>query len=245
MKPYRGGLLASAVLLAALPLSSCGDADTWKTTNGVSLSTSTPTVQVNEKAIFTASAAPMAEGQGYACDTDLEYRAQGAGLHVSWSNIPGIDTTRIFELKPFETTLGGSTLSVMARARCLESKEDWKYSEQVDVLVTEVILPVVTGVTLTATPTSVLGGTPVVFTVSVTKDSNCTLRVNTIVNGNRYTNFTDPAWSTTSGGTYSLPTDAVLTDSSLVIATEAYCTENSSARVSATVPVTVLAPAGP
>ncbi len=154
MKPYRGRLLASVVLLAALPLSGCGDADTWKTTNAVTLDTSTPTVQVKGDAIFTASAAPMAEGQGYACDTDLEYRAQGAGLNISWSNIPGVATTRIFELRPTQTNNQGTTLSVMARARCLESKEDWKYSDQVDVTVTERILPVVTAVTLTASPTT-------------------------------------------------------------------------------------------
>jgi len=242
MKPYRGTLLATAMIVAALPLSGCGDADTWKTTNAVTLSTSTPTVQVKDSAIFTVQSAAMAEGQGYACDTDIEYRAQGAGLNVSWSNVPGIDTTRIFELRPTQTSTVDYTLSVMARARCLESKEDWKYSNQVDVAVTEKILPVVTGVTLTATPTSVVGGNPVVFTVSVTKETDCTLRVNTVVNGNGYSNYTNPAWSTTSGGTYSLTTNVTLTDTSLVIASEAYCTENASARVSATVTVAVTQP---
>ena len=58
MKPYRGTILATAVLLAALPLSGCGSADDWKTTSEVTLSTSTPSVQVKDKAIFTVQAAP-------------------------------------------------------------------------------------------------------------------------------------------------------------------------------------------
>ena len=225
------------MLLAALPLSGCGDADNWKKSGDVTLSTSTQTVQVNDKAIFTVESTPP--GEDWTCDTDIEYRAQGAGLNVSWADVPGIDTTRMFELRPTQTNSTGTTLSVMARARCLESREDWKYSGQVDVTVTEEILPEVTGVTLTATPPCVKGGDPVVFTVSVTKETDCTLRVNTVVNGNTYSNFTDPAWSTTSGGTYSLPTFTVGRPPVCVIATEAYCTENSSARVSATVTVAV------
>ena len=61
MKPYRGTILATAVLLAALPLSGCGNADDWKTTSEVTLSTSTPSVQVKDKAIFTVQATPPAK----------------------------------------------------------------------------------------------------------------------------------------------------------------------------------------
>ena len=54
---------------------------------------------------------------------------------------------------PSQVDIGGSTLSVMARARCVDSHEDWKYSNQVEVAVIERILPTVTAVTLTANPT--------------------------------------------------------------------------------------------
>ena len=107
----------------------------------------------------------------------LQYRAQGAGQNNNiWNDIPGDETTRVFKLRPREE----GTLSVMSRGKCVESKEDWKYSNQVDVTVTEEILPMVTGVTLTANPTTVTGGTNVIFTLSVTKDADCTLVLQTV-----------------------------------------------------------------
>jgi len=226
MKPYRGTLLATAMLLAALPLSGCGEADNWKTSGDVSLDTSTPTVQVNDKAIFTVQTVPP--GPDYTCDTDIEYRAQGAGLNVSWSDVPGIDTTRVFELRPTQTNNKGTTLSVVARSRCLESREDWKYSNQVDVAVTELILPKVTAVTLTASSSTASDGDTIFFTLGATTETGCTLHLKYQSTGPGATGTVDPA----SAGTFPLtiPFSGGLSGTLTVIAS-GWCTENPSAVV--------------
>ena len=235
MKPYRGTLLAAAVLFAALPLSGCGDSDNWKTSGDVTLKTSTATVQVSDKAIFTVQSVPP--GPDYTCDTDIEYRAQGAGLNVSWANVPGIDTTRVFELRPTQTSTAGSTLSVVARARCLESREDWKYSNQVDVAVTQKVLPVVTAVTLTANGTtwvqgdSTTGDDIVYFTISISKDSNCTLNISNV----RFL-ATGPGMPVgpvePPALTFGLEPSLVTDTTNMTVVASAWCSENPSAIVS-------------
>ena len=242
MKPYRGTLLATAMLIAALPLSGCGDEDTWKKTNAVTLETSTPSVQVEDKAIFTVKSAPPAEGEGYACNTDIEYRAQGAGLNVNWANVPGTDTTRVFELRPRQTNSAGLTLSVVARARCLESREDWKYSDQVNVTVTQKILPVVTAVTLTLNSLpSVNANDDVVYTISATTEIGCTLNLRRSYSGG---GFPGAITQVASPGTQPVlnPPGTTGAISTLTLVATGWCAENPVAVVSSdTVFVTVAA----
>ena len=230
MKPYRGRLLASAVLIATLPFSGCGEADDWKKTTEIVLSTSTPTVEVNGDAIFTVRSPPPTEG--YACDTALQYRAQGAGQNNNiWNDIPGAESTRVFKLRPREE----GTLSVLSRGKCVDAKEDWKYSNQVDVAVSEQILPIVSGVTLTADPNPVTGGVDVVLTLSVTKDADCTLELQTRANGNTYSNDILPMGP----GTFLLQTYPVVSATNLTVTTTAWCSENTTDIKSATVTISV------
>ena len=68
----------------------------------------------------------------------------------------------------------------MARARCLESKEDWKYSNQVDVTVTEPGDPAggYGGHSDGDTELTVDGsGILSTFTLSVTRMTDCTLQL--------------------------------------------------------------------
>ncbi len=51
----------------------------------------------------------------------------------------------------------------MARGKCVGSNENWEYSAQVEVTVTDKILPEVTAVTLSANPTTVEVNKPVTF----------------------------------------------------------------------------------
>jgi hypothetical protein len=245
MKPYRGIHLAAAVLLAALSLAGCGDADKYAESGTITLTSDVSTVEVKSYVVLTVVSVPTTTTPATTpaqakvildeCAMDLEVRSDGAGANQNWLDVPGTDATRVFRLLPREI----GTLNVLSRGKCVGSNEPWEYSAPVKVTVTEEILPMVTGVTVTVTPTTVVGGNPVVFTVSVTKETDCTLRVNTVVNGNTYSNYTNPAWSTTSGFTGTLATFDVTSATSLIIATEAYCTQNDSERVSATVTVAV------
>ena len=105
MKPYRGTLLAAGMLLATLQLFGCGHAEDWEKTTDIRLSAPAPE-GLNE-VVFTVKSPPPAEG--YACDTILQYRAEGAGVNINWANVPGTETTRIFVLQPRQE----GTLSVM------------------------------------------------------------------------------------------------------------------------------------
>lgn len=144
MKPYRGTRLASAILLSVLPLIGCGDADDWEKTSEVKLSSNTTTVQVRSDVIFTVVSTPpdnTEEGNDpatgatqspYQCETLLEYRAEGAGLDAYWHDVPGSGPRRVFSLAPRLV----EPFAVVARGKCAGAKEDWKYSDQVNVTVT-------------------------------------------------------------------------------------------------------------
>lgn len=225
MKPYRGTLLATAVLFAALPLFGCGDADTWEQTTEITLSAPAPE-GLNE-VIFTVVSPPPAEG--YACETLLEYRAQGAGVDIDWRSIPGTETTRIFEVRP----RGEGIMSVMARGKCNESKEDWKYSNRVDVTVTAEALPTVSSVTLTASPASVVAGSNVTFSLGVARTETCNLALRYQYSGGGFPVTTvDPAAT----GQFILRPPAVGT---LVVTATAFCTQNPAAQVTTTTNVAV------
>lgn len=226
MNPYRGKLLATAVLFAALPLFGCGDADKWEQTTEITLSAPEPE-GLNE-VVFTVVSPPPAEG--YACETLLEYRAQGAGVDIDWRTIPGTETTRLFEVRPRAEGI----MSVMARGMCEGSKEDWKYSNRVDVTVTEAALPTVSAVTLTANPTSVVKNNPVTFNLNATKLTGCTLRLKYQASGAGISGIltVDPA----STGAFQLTPPAAGT---LSVTATGWCAENPTAQVTTTTNVTV------
>lgn len=227
MKPYRGMLVATAVLLAALPLFSCGDADHYKKTEAIALTTSTDSVVVKTEAIFTVvqSSDPAL---GFNCETTLEYQATGAGLNYYWAPVPGSETTRVFKLRP--TQVG--TLSVIARGKCTGSNEDWKYSEQVDVTVTDPEIPQV-AIELTAYPVTVLVNNPVTFTLSATKPVACTLKLKYQYSGAGFGITTvEPAQV----GQFILTPHAI---GELVVTATGWCGESQASAVSTTVSVPV------
>jgi len=234
MKPYHGTLLACAVFLAALPLSGCGNPNDYSKTTDITLSASTTTIIVKREAVFTVQSPNPAIGEGYACDTTLEYRAEGAGMERIWVPVPGTETTRIFVLQPRQE----GTLSVMARGKCTGANEDWKYSNQVDVTVTAVVVPTVvqptvTAVTLTAGPTTVFPGNPVTFTLGATKTSDCTLSLKYQYSGAGFGVTTvNPAAT----GLFSLTPPSTGT---LVVTATGWCTQTPTAEVSTTVNVVV------
>ena len=226
MKPYRGTLLATAMLLAALPLCSCGDADEYAKTDTITLTTSTSTVVVKREVILTVQTTTPANQ--YECQTDLEYRAQGAGMEGTWYTVPGSGSTRIFKLEPREV----GTLSVMARGRCHDAKEDWKYTAQVDVDVTKVVDPI-TSIELIANPTSVEVNKPVTFTLSGTRDSECTLALKYQYSGAGLTLTTvSPAFE---GQFILTPTKK----GTLTVTATGWCTQNPKAAVTQTTTVDV------
>jgi len=143
MNPYRGALFTAVVFLAALSLSGCGDADKWKTTDVVSLRANTTSVRPNGKVILTVEVGPGIVIPGseasfpYQCETDIEYRAEGAGLDAYWQKVPGAGPLRVFVLEPQKV----EPFIVVARGKCSGAKEDWKYSNQVDIEVTETTVP--------------------------------------------------------------------------------------------------------
>lgn len=226
MKPYRGTLLAAAVLIAALPLSGCGDAENYAKTDSISLSTSTATVIVKREVIFTVkTTAPINQ---YECETVLEYRAEGGGFDRLWTPVPGTGTTRVFGLKPHEV----GTLSVLARGKCVGAKEDWKYTNQVDVQVTEVDSPI-TSLTLVANPASVEINKPVTFSLSATRVSPCTLALRLQYSGAGYGLMTvDPA---VTGQFILTPT----IKGTLTVTATGWCTQNPKAEVTVTTAVAV------
>lgn len=237
MKPYRGTLLAAAVLLATLPLSGCGEAEDFAKTNEITLSTSTSTVVERGRVLMTVKA-PRPE-TGYECRTDLEYRAEGGGYEQDWRTVPGEESTRIFELRPHHA----GVMSVMARGRCINSQEDWKYSNQIDVAVTAPITTALTPptVTATATPATITVGTSPVITVALnaTAPVGCTLNLRYQYSGGGYTLQTvNPA----SQGLSNLPLPpAGYSVGTVTVMATGYCSENPSATVTSTATVTVSA----
>jgi len=230
MKPYRGTLLAAAVLLATLQVSGCGKAGDWEKTTEVKLSTSTASVEVKHEVILTATAPPPAAG--YQCDTLLEYRAQGAAMNFIWVPVPGTEATRVWSVWPH----GVGTLSVVARGKCEGAKEDWKYSNQVDVEVTEAILPIVTAVTLTSNVSTVKRNTPVVFTLGASTESGCTLHLEYTYVGGGFSQTT----VIRPPGIFTLTPPGAVTTTTLTVIAAGWCTENPSAVVSSdSVSVTV------
>jgi hypothetical protein len=224
MKPYRGTLLASAALLALLPLFGCGDSDKWEKTTEITLSA--PEAEGLNEVIFTVVSPPPL--QGYACDTLLEYRAEGAGVHIIWDSVPGTETTRIFKVRP----RGEGTMSVIARGKCADSKEDWKYSNRVDVTVKEIPPPTVTSVTLTAvtaSPYVLATGGGVTFTLGASAPVGCTLVLSREHTG---VLVDEPSPVTpTSVGTHTIHPRSV---GALIISASGWCAENPAAVVVAT-----------
>jgi len=221
MKQYRATLLAFAVLVATLPLSGCGDPEDYKDAATITLKTSTQSVAVKELAIFTVTSAPPAEGFD-ACATIMQYSAKGAGMDLTWAQLPRTDTTQIFEVRPRQV----GTLSVVARARCDSSGQNWQYSDQVDVTVTETTLPQVRSVTLTASPNpyTVTGGAGVNFTLGATADAGCTVKLSY-----QYTGGGLPATTVNpaTAGIFTLnPNNASL--GPLTVLATGWCAENSS-----------------
>lgn len=226
MKPYRGTLLATAMLLATLQPFGCGRADDWEKTTEIRLSAPTPK-GINE-VVFTVISPPPAEG--YACDTILQYRAEGAGVNINWTNVPGTETTRVFGIRPNSE----GVMSVIARGKCDGAKEDWKYSNQVDVTVTALAKPTVTSVSLSANPTTVVKNNAVTFTLGATKAEGCTLRLKYQYTGAGFAGIwtVDPA----SPGLFQLtPTVA----GPLVVTATGWCTQNPTVQTTATATVTV------
>ena len=225
MKPYRGTFLACVVLLAALPLSSCGDTGKWEKTTSITLSA--PAVLGINEVTFTVVSPPPVEG--FACETLLEYRAQGTGVNINWATVPGTETTRVFVVRP----KGEGVLSVVARGKCADAKEDWKYSNQVDITITKIPLPSVASVTLEANPTTVVKNNPVTFALGATKSDDCTLALMYQYSGAGFGVTTvNPA----SIGQFVLTPHAV---GVLTVTATGWCTQNPTAKVLATVPVTV------
>lgn len=200
MKTYRGSLLAAAVLLATLPLTSCGDADDYAQTAGIALTSSVASVIVKHEVVFTVTtsfpdpttttttttptaavlpATNVAETRAPVinqCDPTLEYQVSGAGIDRGWTSLPGTTAVRTFILKPREV----SPLVVVARGKCIGSMEDWKYSTASNVTVTAPIpevLPGLPALTLTANPSSSVMGNPITFTLAADKPVNCTVRM--------------------------------------------------------------------
>ncbi len=230
MKPYRGTLLATAVLLAALPLSSCGDADDWKTTSAITISATPTSVVVKRDVTVTVRSTPPTDTYN-ACETLLEYRAQGAGMDGNWYSIPGTETTRVFSLQPRQT----GTLSLVARGKCSGAREDWKYSTQTDVAVIPVTADAVV-VTLSANPATVEIDKPVTFSLSATKPETCTLKLYYEYSGAGLgINMVDPA----SQGQFILTPTAKGT---LTVTATGYCTQTPTAKTSVTTSVTVTEP---
>jgi len=231
MKPYRRILLASAVLLAALPLSSCGEAGDWKKTTEIKLTSNKTSVEVKEEVIFTVQSPPPAPVDGYQCETDLEYRAEGAGLDAFWYPVPGDGPTRVFVLEP--RTL--EPFAVVARGKCVDAREDWKYSNQLNIEVTDPSLPTIT---LTANPASVARNNPVTFTLGATTPSEgmCNLGLSYEYSGAGFAGVTvvNPAHV----GQFILTPSAV---GNLTVTAKGWCTQNSSKVVFTTVNVAVTA----
>jgi hypothetical protein len=238
MKPYRGALLASAALLAMLQLSGCGDEGDWQKTDGITLKAPSST-NGDSDIIFTVISAPPTIG--YACTTLLEYRAEGAGVSIQWRNIPGTETTRVFRVRPKHD----GTVVTLARGKCAESKEDWKYSNQVETAVTFEVpaLPTVTAIDLIAsTPTYTQNTGGVSFTVSGTMTAGCTpdLRYSYTSTGNVITPSTGSGAVPPVGIFTLFPDNAVPLPQSLTVTATGRCTENPTAVVSsAAVVVTV------
>lgn len=229
MKPYRGTLLATAVLLAALPLSSCGKADKYAETTGITLTATASSIDIKKQVNFTVQS--PAPAVGYECDTTLEYQATGAGMNIGWREVPGTGTTRVFGLIPLDT----GTLSVMARGKCIGAKEDWKYSGQLDVTVTDITTPI-TAVTLTANPSTVATDHLVTFTLGATRVEPCSLRLKYQYSGAGFGVTTvDPA---TTGQFMLRP----LLVGTLTVTATGWCEQNPTAEVTATVSVPVTDP---
>lgn len=230
MKAYRGMVLGCAALLMAVSLSSCGDADDWKKTLEIKLEAKQGT-GLNDIVFTVRSTPPAASDALNACETVLEYRAEGAGVDIRWHSIFGNETTRVFSVKPKRA----GEMTVVARGKCAGSKEDWKYSNIVNVSVTAAVLPTVTSVTLSAVPSTVdLAVVPhdVVINLTASVPAGCTLNL----------------WREHSGGGLDYPptstaqglftvTPSIATP--LVVLAKAWCSENPTAIVTATVTVTV------
>ena len=117
-------------------------------------------------------------------------------------------------------------------------KEDWKYSNQIDVTVTDPALPTIT---LTANPASVAQNKPVTFTLDATTPTGfCDLGLSYEYSGAGFAGITkvDPAHV----GQFILTPTAVGT---LVVTAKGWCKQNPSDVVLRTVSVTVTAVALP
>ncbi|MHB8835740.1 MAG: hypothetical protein ACYC9Y_08525 [Candidatus Methylomirabilia bacterium] len=231
MKAYRGMVLGCVGLLMAVSLSSCGDADDWKQTSEIKLEAKQGT-GLNDIVFTVRSTPPDATDSLNACETVLEYRAEGAGVDIRWHSIYGNETTRVFSVKPRRA----GEMTVVARGKCAGSREDWKYSNIVNVSVTAAVLPTVTSVTLTATPSTVdLAVAPhdVVISLTASVPAGCTLNLWREHEGGGLPPY--PSTSTAQG----LFTLTPNTTTSLVVLAKAWCSENPTAIVSATVTVTV------
>lgn len=240
MKAYRGTFVLAAVLLAALPLASCGDSDDWEKTTGITLTSNADSVVVKDEVIFTVTSTPPPLEEGYQCETLLEYRAEGAALDAYWVTVPGSGPTRVWALEPRRV----EPFRVIARGKCADSKEDWKYSDQLDITVTEppetsTPLPTVASLTLTASPVTVSMGTvphDVTFTITATGDSGCTLHTSLAIDG-----ATDEAQPATelpdpSGGLVTVTANGAGSVTGLA---KSWCAENPSVPKTATATVTV------
>jgi len=249
MKPYRGMHLAAAVLLAALPLASCGNADKYAESGTITLTSDVTTVEAKKEVVFTVVGIPTKTTTTTAqaktileeCEMDLEYRSDGAGVNQSWMNVPGSGPTRVFKLLPRET----GTLNVLARGKCVGSNENWEYSGQVAVTVSDKTLPEVTAITLAANPTSVAKNKPVTFTLGATtkngatNSDKCTLNLSYQYSGAGFGVTTVyPAYI----GQFILTPTAVGT---LTVTAHGWCSENASAAIEKTTTVEVTAIALP
>ncbi len=252
MKTYQRSLLAAAVLFAALPLQSCGDADDYAQTSTITLTAQSTTMIVKREMIFTVTTTfpdpttttttPAATVAGAErapvinqCNPTLEYQATGVGMGGGWQQLPGTTAVRTFSLKPRRT----GTLAVIARGKCTGSMEDWKYSAQVDITVTEPVAPGLPTVTLTANPGTIVLGGSVTFALSTDKPENCTVKMKYQYSGAGFGVTTvNPA----TPGQFVLTPTAVGT---LAVTATAWCTLNPAAEstVTTSVPVTaVVAP---
>ena len=241
MKPYRGMLLTAAALLAVLSLASCGDADKYAQSGNIVLKLDTTPIVVNEEVHYTvtsvatppmASIAPTSPSKEISpnipeCKMDLEYRVKGANIGQDWTDIPGSGSTRTFSVIPRDAT----SLSVIARGRCIDSKEDWDYSDEIITDVPNATLP---SVELSPNPSSVAKMNAVTFALSVTSVKDCDVALNYEYSGAGFVGVTkvQPAYV----GQFILTPTAT---GHLVVTARGWCTQSPSKIAVKTIDVAV------
>jgi len=206
---------------------------TFPEVTAVTLTANPSTVEIKKPVTFTLGATVTDASSGDKCTLNLSYQYSGAGLNLTTVYPAYVGQ---FILTPKVK----GTLTVTAHGWCSENSTQ-SIETTVTVTATDEILPMVTGVTLTATPTTVVGNgsNPITYTLSVTKEAACTLQLSTVVSGAGLSGT--PIWQP---GTHTLTPTLASGDppATLTVTTSAWCSENTAVVKSATATVTVTAP---